>query len=153
MKWLFVCLAVFFMVAPAMAGEDPYIATVGDDYLIGQQFSFYFSPKYQQFMYNQAAFAVPVCVIGATIPAANGYLRFPPSPVSGCESFFSQTPTIQAEVCDLSGTGTGPQGALPPFYYEDFLEARGANAKTPAGNSGWYEWWIRLPKKPSGEIN
>ena len=35
-----------------------------------------------------------------------------------------------------------------------FPERRGLpNAKTPAGNAGFYEWWIRLPKKPSGEIN
>ena len=42
----------------------------------------------------------------------------------------------------------GYPGATPPFFFRGLF-----NAKTPAGNSGWYEWWIRLPKKPSGEIN
>jgi hypothetical protein len=27
------------------------------------------------------------------------------------------------------------------------------NARVTAGNAGFYEWWIRLPKKPSSEIN
>ena len=31
MKWLCACLAVLFMVAPAMAGEDPYIGVVDSD--------------------------------------------------------------------------------------------------------------------------
>ncbi len=55
-------------------------------------------------------------------------------PVAG-EQFRSQTASTRREVCNETLTG-----GLP-------------NAKTPAGNSGFYEWWIRLPKKPSGEIN
>ena len=42
----------------------------------------------------------------------------------------------QPEVCDKT---TANRGIL--------------NAKTPAGNAGFYEWFIRLPKKPDGEIN
>ena len=30
-KWFLGLLAILFMVAPAMAGEDPYIAIVGQD--------------------------------------------------------------------------------------------------------------------------
>ena len=127
MKWLFVCLAVFLMVAPAMAGEDAYIAIVGNDNTAN---GFYFSPKYQQFLYDQTVFAVPLCFTKPGVPQP-------------CEIFNAQTPKIQAELCDLSGTG------LPPNNVDRGLK----NAKTPAGNSGWYEWWIRLPKKPSGEIN
>jgi hypothetical protein len=146
MKWLLVCLAVFFMVAPAIAGEDPYIATVANDYFIGHIYvPFYFSPKYQQFMYDETVFGVGTgplsCVPGATVPARNGYLRLGDL---GCESFFSQTPTIQPEVCDTLGIKDGPG----QFYTRGYQ-----NAMTTAGNAGWYEWWIRLPKKPSGEIN
>ena len=132
MKWLLVCLAVFFMVAPAMAGEDAYIAIVGGDNTANP---FYFSPKYQQFLYDQTIFAVPVCFPKSGVPQS-------------CEIFKAQTPVIQPELCDLNGVGSGPRGATPPFTFLGL-----PNAKTPAGNAGWYEWWIRLPKKPSGEIN
>jgi len=44
------------MVSAAFAGEDPYIAIVGND----AQFNpFYFSQKYQQFLYDQDLFDVP----------------------------------------------------------------------------------------------
>jgi len=127
MKWLFVCLAVFFMVAPAMAGEDAYISIVGPDY---RGNPFYFSPKYAQFMYDESVFGVTTCFDKTGVPEK-------------CEVFKAQTPKIQAELCDLDGIG------VPPNNIDRGLK----NAKTPAGNSGWYEWWIRLPKKPSGEIN
>ena len=143
MKWLLVCLAVFFMVAPAMAGEDAYIAVVnvkeggvidtsatGSDKNSAALFPFYFSPKYTQFMYQEPDFGVTSCNTIPNVPQV-------------CEIFKAQTPVIQAEICDLDGSGIGP----------NFVTRGLKNAKTPAGNSGWYEWWIRLPKKPSGEIN
>ncbi len=160
MKWLFVCLAVFLTVAPAMAGEDPYIAIVGNDCVpgvvnsltglcpgrdgapvndgvaLGVADPFYFKPKHTQFMYNQTALAVPVCF--GTVPAVTQFMRVPAPAVAGCESFFSQTPVIQREVCD-EGLNPIVSGLL--------------NAKVSAGNAGFFEWWIRLPKKPSGEIN
>jgi hypothetical protein len=140
MKWLLVCLAVFFMVAPAMAGEDPYIATVNNDQLVGNVFSFYFSPKYLQFMYDQTVFGVPLC-FGTTNPGTSTYFR---EGGPGCESFLSQTPIIQAEVCQVRDFDSTEPGS-------NNVTAR--NAMTTAGNAGWFEWWIRLPKKPSGEIN
>jgi len=147
MKWLLGLLAVMFLVAPAMAGEDPYIGIVGND-INGNPF--YFSPKYAQFMYDTTVFGVQNCVTGATIPGPvtpnlAGFLR---EGGTGCESFFSQTPTIQPELCDVSGVAGGVNHNMPPF-----VDRGKPNAKTPAGNSGWYEWWVRLPKKPSGEIN
>ena len=152
MKWLFVFLAVLFIVAPAMAGEDPYIAIVGTDCVqgttnaagqlctfgfLGFANPFYFSPKHQQFMYLEydlATFGLPISF--GTVPAVNQYTR---AGTTGSEQFRSQTLNNQAEVCDLRapGTGVGTSG----------------NARTPAGNAGFYEWYIRLPKKPSGEIN
>jgi len=147
MKWLCACLAVLFIAGAAMAGEDPYIAIVGNDKTDAN--SFYFSPKYAQFMYDQTIFGVQVCVPGATVPGTSipglgGFLR---AGGTGCESFYSQTPTIQPEICDVSGVVGGPP-SLPPFAFKGLF-----TAKTPASNAGWYEWWIRLPKKPSGEIN
>ena len=112
MKWLCVCLAVLFMVAPAMAGEDPYIGVVDND-ISARGWDFYFNLRQQQFLFDQEAWGIPV----------------------GGEQFRSQTASTRREVCDAT-------------------LARGLpNAKTPAGNSGFYEWFIRLPKKPSGEIN
>jgi hypothetical protein len=145
MRWLCACLAVLFMVAPAMAGEDPYIAVVDNDILASITGSivpgFYFSPKHWPFLYDQEAFAVPVC--SGTFPPTNQYTR---QGGAGCEQFRSQTPIIQQEVCNI-GTEF-----LSSDYFELFALTR-PNAKTPAGNAGFYEWWIRLPKKPSGEIN
>jgi len=211
MKWLFVCLAILFIAAPAMAGEDPYIGIVGLDCQPGfpniltgvcpgaavpplpvvdggpwpgTANSWYFSTKHEQFLYNtdtffcgggvgvpcpgpglsqlnaaQTAIQVPaqnsVCWAGTAPQAVNtnfSFLRFPIPPIGlpnaytalGCESFFSQTPTNQPEVCFASATPF-----VPPFTGVP----GNPNAVTRAGNSGFYEWWIRLPKKPSGEIN
>ena len=168
MKWLFVCMAVLFMVAPAMAGEDPYIAIVGNDCSAGfvnpffggtcpdgtvfgtkgEALPFYFSPKHLQFMLDQNLIGVPVCATGTSPTSTQAPFAFQKYPVTGggvgCENFFAQTQLNQPEVCDILGTG----GPAPPFT------TRGTSTVvTRAGNTGFYEWWIRLPKKPSGEIN
>ena len=136
MKWLFVCLAVCFMATTAMAGEDPYIGIVGND--INYK-PFYFSPKHTQFLFDTVGlFGIPD-VFGSQDPS-NQYTRVG---VSGGEQFRSQTAINQPEVCDTLGTGIGP----------NFVDRGNRNSVTRAGNSGFYEWWIRLPKKPSGEIN
>jgi len=123
MKWLICSLMVLFLVAPAFAGEDPYIAIVGKDSLAT---TFYYSPKHLQFVYDETVFGIPT---------------------TG-ELFRSQTPAIQPEICDLNGKGSGALGISPPFTF-----LGNPNARTTAGNAGIYEWFIRLPKKPSGEIN
>ena len=157
MKWLVALVALVFMVAPAMAGEDPYVAIVGHDCVAdsapnfyGQTCNydggapatvstadpFYFSPKHQQFMYdeNAAPFSIPVNM-GGTKP--NQYTRFGGL---GTELFNSQTLNNQPEVCDAQAF--------------ELASSRGLmNARTTAGNAGFYEWYIFLPKKPSGEIN
>ncbi len=84
MKWLIACLLALCMVAPAVAGEDPFIAIVGNDLLNANLW--YLSPKHQQFLYDQENFAVPV---------------------SG-EVFLSQMPVIQPEICDASGVVIDP---------------------------------------------
>jgi hypothetical protein len=123
MKWLIGCLLALVMVTAAFAGEDPYIAVVGNDISVNP---FYLSPKYLQFVYDQTIFGVPT---------------------TG-EQFRAQMPVIQPEICDLNGKGSGPFGVNPPFT---FLGR--PNSRVTSLNSGWYEWYVRLPKKPVGEIN
>ena len=130
MKWLFVCLAVCFMVSSAMAGEDPYISIVGPDYLGNP---FYFSPKHFQFMYNENADPFFIPVTFGSFPPVNQYTRVGGA---GQEMFRSQTLNSAVEVCDATTAARGLK-----------------SAKTPAGNAGFYEWYIRVPKKPDGEIN
>ena len=136
MKWLIGCLLALVMVSAAFAGEDPYIAIVGND---GNYNPFYFSQKHQQFLYDQDLFDVPVC-----------FGSFPPTTTqtrvggSGCEQFRSNTPMNQPEICDTTGVVNGVGDFS--FYGEP-------NAVIRKQNTGYFEWWIRLPKKPDGQIN
>lgn len=138
MKWLMGIMVALLMVSGAMAGEDPYIGIVGNDAL--EVNTFYFSPKYLQFLYDQESleFSIPVCesTYGFIIPAYRNYLR-------GCEQFRSQTPVNQPEICDTTGV------VFPGGSQFSGL----TNARTTAFNSGSYQWYIRLPKKPNGELN
>jgi len=122
MKWLFACLVALLMVTPALAGEDPYIAVVGNDINAN---TFYLSPKYVQFLHDQDIASIPV---------------------TG-ETFTANSAIIQPEICDTTGIAAGPQNG-PPFTFRGNF-----NGRVTAGNAGWYEWVVRLPKKPSGEIN
>lgn len=134
MKWIIALLLALCMVTPAVAGQDPYISVVGQD---SKANLFYVSPKYTQFLYDEGIFGVPGTV---TFPC--DATKSVPDPMA-CEKFKSQQPQIQPELCDLTGSGE-----FPPFVYRG-----NANAKVTGGNAGWYEWWIRLPKKPTGNIN
>ena len=136
MKWLIGCLVALVMVSAAFAGEDPYIAIVGND---GSYNPFYFSQKHQQFLYDQDLFDVPVCFGG--IPSTTPQTRIGGV---GCEQFRSNTPMNQPEICDTTGVVNG----VGDFYF--YGEP---NAVIRKQNAGYFEWWIRLPKKPSGEIN
>jgi len=134
MKWLIGCLLALCIVSSAFAGEDPYVAIVGNDILCqAAPANFYISTKQQQFCFDQTIFGVPT---------AN-------------ETFSSQSAAIQPEICDFGGTGFLPgattasrDGFLPPFTFRGTSTAR-----VTAGNAGFWQWVIRLPKKPSGEIN
>ncbi len=141
MKWLVALILALTMVTPAFAGEDPYIAIVGQDNLANP---FYVSPKYLRFMFNENAFPFNIPVTFGTVPASNQYTRVG---TTGQEMFRSQTLNSMPEICDTLGTA---EGRFPNFTFTDIgLD----NAVTPAGNAGFYEWYVRLPKKPSGEIN
>lgn len=124
MKWLIGCLLALVMVAPAMAGEDPYIAVVGNDSLANP---FYLSPKYVQFLHDQLPIGIPIAG----------------------ETFSTSAWIGQPEICDTQGVAVGTFGD-----YTGFVSTRGqTNARITSGNSGYYQWTIALPKKPSGEIN
>ncbi len=112
------------MVASAMAGEDPYIAVVGNDSGANQ---FYLSPTYVQFLHDQLPIGIPI---------------------TG-ETFSTNQWIGQPEICDTLGVAAGMLGD-----YTGFVSTRGnTNARITAGNAGFYQWTIALPKKPSGEIN
>jgi len=136
MKWLISVLAAVIMVTTAFAGEDPYIAVVGNDVDAN---AFYFSQKHQQFLYDQDLFTVPVC--WGSFPLVTPQTRVGGV---GCEQFRSNTPINQPEVCDTFGVVNG---------VGDFTYFGEPNAKITAGNAGYYEWYVRVPKKPNGEIN
>ena len=141
MKWLVGSLLVLALASASFAGEDPYIAIVGNDADFNE---FYFSSKYQQFLFDQDLFGIPTCrEDGVPFPDRSSFTRFPTSGGTGCEMFLSNRPTNQPEVCDTLGetigTGAWIYSGLP-------------NARITAGNQGWFEWYVFLPKKPSGEI-
>jgi len=132
------------MVAPALAGEDPYVAIVGNDWFDASHF--YFSEKHQQFLYNED-FLFGNTALRTCYPSS---VTGAPATVPQCETFKPKGALNQAEVCDIYGYKA--YSCDPPLG-PGFCTRGLPNAHTPAGNSGTYEWWIRLPKKPSGEIN
>jgi len=138
MKWLIGCLLALVMVSAAFAGEDPYISIVGDDIDFN---SFYFSQKQQQFLFDQADFSVPICF--GSIPPKTPQTRVGDV---GCEQFRSNKPINQPEICDVNGV-------VHDFLKGDFDFFGEPNAVITKQNAGYFEWWIRLIKKPSGEIN
>ena len=60
------------------------------------------------------------------------------------EQFRSQKQVNAPEVCDTIGHYKGTN---------NFTDRGNKNSVTGAGSAGWYEWYIRLPKTPEGEIN
>jgi hypothetical protein len=135
MKWLAGGFLALALVCVAFAGEDPYIAVVGNDIDANP---FYFSPNRDQFLQDQERFYVPICWGGSPIVIPQTRVGGP-----GCEQFRSNRPLNQPEVCDLAGIMNGIGEFI--FYGEP-------NAVIRKQSAGYYEWWIRLPKKPSGEI-
>ena len=121
---------------PGEEGESPYIGIVGNDIAFNP---FYFSPKHQQFLYDQTLFDVPVCF--GTFPPVVPQTRLGGT---GCEQFRSNTPLNQPEICDTTGVVNG---------VGDFSFFGEPNAVIRKDNAGYYEWYIRLPKKPNGQIN
>jgi hypothetical protein len=125
MKWLISLVLALVMVTPAFAGEDPYIGIVGRD---SEHNRFYVSPKYTQFMFNEVAW------LGSDAMTWGGY----------SEKFVSLPEINQPEVCDTIGK----------FGENNIFDDRGnTNGVVRKQNAGYFEWYVRLPKKPSGEIN
>ncbi len=130
MKCLITLVIAFCLATPAMAGEEPYIAVVGNDAAAD---GFYNSSKYKQFMYDQTQFGEPPVCIGSFPDAYNEPLK--PTYGAGCEQFHPQTAVDQPEVCDPSGARIH------------------TNAKIGSGHAGTFEWYVRLTREPSSEIN
>ena len=137
MKWLVSLLLALCLVTPAMAGEDPFIAVVGND--INAK-PFYLSAKYRQFLYNQSN------------QVLDGDSETDLNEIITGEAFYAQYPVLAPEVCDTTGFGVADQ-AHPGEYIPPWTTRGNLNALIPANDSGWYQWYIRLPKKPSGEFN
>jgi len=123
---------------PGGSGEGPYIGIVGNDMAFNP---FYFSEKHQQFLLDQEAVDVPVC--WSAFPPVTQYTRVGGN---GCEQFRSNKPINQPEICDTTGQ-------VIDFAKGDFIHFGEPNAVITKQNAGWFEWFIRLPKKPNGEIN
>jgi len=136
MKWLIASLLALVMVSAAFAGEDPYIGVVGNDVDAND---FYFSAKHQQFLFDQTLFSVPVCF--GSFPFVTPQTRVGGL---GCEQFRTNQPINQPEICDTTGVVNG---------VGDFTFFGEPNAVIRKQNAGFFEWFIRLPKKPDGEIN
>ena len=130
MKWLIACLLALCMVAPAMAGEDPFVAIVGNDSNIfngvagtdisATDLQFYFSPKELQFFYEQS-----ICGVQ-----------------TAGETFIAPTPIVQPEICDSNGQ-------VVNFALGQFTFTGEPNAVVRKQNGGTFVWKIRLPKKPN----
>jgi len=136
MRWLIALVLALAMVTPAFAGEDPYIATVTYTSTSPQKSDqqanpWYISPKHQQFLLDEVGFLGTAAMC---------------QPISGtvkqCEQFKALTEVNQPEVCYYSTYWGGAPN--DPGHW---------NAVVRAGNAGKFEWYVRLPKKPSGEIN
>lgn len=133
-----VTILVFFsaLISVSFGGEDPYVAVVGDDNLANR---FYFSSQYDQFLHDQERFYVPVC--WGTTPIVTPQTRVGRA---GCEQFRTNKPLNQPEICDTTGVVNG---------VGDFIFFGEPNAVVRKQNAGYFEWWVRLPKRPTGEIS
>ena len=148
---LTILLAMVFVV-PAFAGEEPYKAAVWNDNAIPY---FHISPKVYQFTHGNTAY----------YEGCEDVL-FPPDPriTSDCSDFGSAflCPSACSESFKYQASGVDQpevccaanaiEPAVPAIECPD-REWWGRTALISAGNAGWYEWTIALPKKPEGELN
>ena len=143
MKKMFLAgMLVICMVSVALA-ED-YIAVVGND---SKAKSFYFSVQDLLNMHDQEQEGVPpVCDPESLFPDAYN-MPYHPSYGAGCEQFRSNSPVIQPEVCDDTGTWYGV-GSNPQFE-----DQGNKNARVSYSSAGWYEWYVRLPVQPTEDFS
>ena len=159
---LAILLAMVFVV-PAFAGEEPYKAAVWEDCQIP---AFHISPKVAQFThgdtnyYNECTEIYPIgdprVDISVCEPIPPLYLSYY-CPANCREKFTYQASAVdQPEVC-CAYHNNNPSGAeidtIPQILECPDNRPWGRTALISAGNSGWYEWVIGLPKKPESELN
>jgi len=132
--------AVMSITGTALAGQEPYVATVGQDSGDSdglftnpadpkRQLSFYVSPKIWQFTQHDCT------PDGAT--AGEFFASYVGQNATG-----AQRAITQPEICDTAGQTFG-----------GFVFRGNWNARVTAGNPGSYRWRIIFPKKPNGPIN
>jgi len=129
--------AVMSITGTALAGQEPFVATVGPDsgsadglFPTGsdRDLDFYISPKLRQFTeHDCTADSFP----GESFTAHTG------ANATGGARVLNQP-----EICDTAGQTFG-----------GFVFRGDWNARVPGQNSGSYRWKIALPKKPNGPIN
>jgi hypothetical protein len=135
-------LAAIIMPVPVFADEEPYVAVINEDTDIPH---YYISEIQQQFLhaytdyYSECTDFLPQGdprISPDCVAVSNGNAYICPS---ACRELFTSASAIdQIEVCcDRS----------------EMLCPAIKTSLTAAGNSGWYEWIIALPKKPEGELN
>jgi hypothetical protein len=142
-----------------LAGEDPYIAIVGNDCVKYFDNSpsqingtcnakpWYVSYKYQQFMYDQDDWDIAVPVCEGDFPSEYDF-AYRPYYEAGCEQFRSKTAVNQDEPC-----WTWNYRDQRATDIESLRRITNYNAVTEKGFDGYYEWYVRLPKTPSTSIN
>lgn len=130
------------LASQAFAGQEPYLATVGDDIKIKK---FYVEPKLYQFTHSTPADDVLVkdkdgnpipgqlartaCIQNPTLAQCKDIERFTADPRSAR--------LFPRDVCNVNY----PVGEENPTYIID------------RGNAGYFEWIIRLPKKPNSDLS
>jgi len=129
--------AAMSIAGTALAGQEPFVATVGPDsgsadglFPNGsdRDLDFYISPKIRQFTEHDCT---PDTFPGEFFSAHTGL------------NATNVAKSLNApEICDTAGQTFG-----------GFVFRGDWNARTPGGNSGSYRWKIALPKKPNGPIN
>ena len=134
----------------AIAGEEPYVATVCDDTgrtssWCGSNFGvralafpdFYLSAKEYQFTHtnrDETTYRLPT---GASV-----------------ETFRPSAPINQQELCDVLPNARYPsRTATWPGQHAEVIYNTNLTARVPYFNAGYYEWRVVLPKKPRGNLN
>jgi hypothetical protein len=137
---LLVLLVTMIMAVPVFAGEEPYVAVINEDTNFP---GYYISGIMQRFLHeytNYYSGCLDILLPGdpRINPSCEIYPAYFICPSACTEKFRTKTAITQPEVC------------CDP---EEMECTETETSLITAGNSGWYEWVIALPKKPEGELN
>jgi hypothetical protein len=127
------------LAGPAHAGQEPYVAVVGVDSDVA---NFYIEPTLKQFTHDTSL----------------GGVGYPgDTPLALTECLVINTADLQkkcyGEVERFTVSSRGAVAAREICNIDFAANQTLTNYKYYVGNAGWYEWVIRLPKKPNGNIH